>query len=92
MRVPSARRIFSPPSLGAGLDELAAWNSDAADDRGSIGRSRSLLTLELTLSYGGSRRPDCVPEAHEVGKTVRPDRPSEGILGVTAMRAIPADA
>ena len=56
MLVPSARRIFSPPPPRACLDELAASNSDAADDCASIGRSRSLLTLGPTLSYDGARR------------------------------------
>jgi hypothetical protein len=65
MCVPSARRIFAPPSLGARLDGLAS-NSDAADDRGSLGRSRSLLTLGTTLPYGGRLpAPRCGPEAHE---------------------------
>jgi hypothetical protein len=63
--VPSARRIFAPPSPGACLDGLAS-NSDAADDRGSLGRSRSLLTLGPTLPYGGRLpAPGCGPEAHE---------------------------
>src|SRR5689334_12725569 len=63
--VPSARRIFAPPSPGACLDGLAS-NSDAADDRGSLGRSRSLLTLGPTLPYGGRPpAPGCGPEAHE---------------------------
>jgi hypothetical protein len=63
--VPSARRILAPPSLGACLDGLAS-NSDAADDRGSLGRSRSLLTLGPTLPYGGRLpAPGCGPDAHE---------------------------
>jgi hypothetical protein len=65
MCVPSASRIFAPPSLGACPDGLAS-NSDAADDRGSLGRSRSLLTLGTTLPYGGRLpAPGSGPEAHE---------------------------
>jgi hypothetical protein len=65
MCVPSARRIFAPSSLGTCLAGLAS-NSDAADDRGSLGRSRSLLTLGTTLPYGGRLpAPRCGPEAHE---------------------------
>jgi hypothetical protein len=68
--VPSASRIFAPPSLGACLDGLAS-NSGAADDHGALGRSYSLLTLGPTLPYGG-RLPasGCGPEAHEAAPQV----------------------
>lgn len=68
MCVPSARRIFAPPSLGAYLDGLAS-NSDAADDRGSLGRSRSLLTLGTTLPYGGGSQ--CLDAARRLTKPRR---------------------